>query len=46
MTLVLKGGLDVVKMYHITKNVNSFKSYSPNRQTDTMKTLPAIIHGR
>ena len=28
MTLILKPNLDIVKMYHCTKNdVNSFKSY-------------------
>ena len=50
MTLVFKLDLDMVKMYHHTKNevfyVHSFKSYSPNRQTDRhththmTKTLP------
>ena len=45
MTLILKLYLDMVKMQHHTKNeVNCFKSYSPNRQTnrqtDRMETLP------
>ena len=51
MTLVLKLGLDMVKMYHHTKNAVSMSRHSKvlaqmDRQTDSMKTLPSRVRGR
>ena len=54
-TLVLKLNLDMVKMYHYTKNEDSISRHSKvvactDTQTDThtdrMKTLPSRIRGR
>ena len=55
LTLVLKLDLDMVKMYHHTKNQVSMSRHSKviaqtdrqtDRHTDSMKTLPSRIRGR
>ena len=53
MFLVLKLDLDVVKMYHHTKNkvfmlrhLNVIARTGTDTQTDSMKTLPSRIRGR
>ena len=50
MTLVLKLDLDMVKMYHHTKNEVYMSRLSKviartDTQTDSMKTLPSRIRG-
>ena len=51
LTLVLKLDLDIVKMYHPTKNDVSVSRQSKvtartDRRTDGMKTLPSRTRGR
>ena len=50
LTLVFKLDLDMVKMYHHTKNevymLRHSKVRHTDRHTDSMKTLPFRIRGR
>ena len=46
LTLTLKLDLDMVKMYHHTKNEVSMPRYSPNGQTDTQYENITFPHTR